>query len=177
LDGSPGLALDGRGPISNGTANDEVCNLQADQVTTSELAVDGKVEQRQVAEVTFDFKARSNSPDLPWQEWAFLTDESSFVPRRTARSDCWELNFGHYGVSIRPSRPGADTVSALVLYRHQTNGRFRSNRRVSLRCVASDSFAHIGLRQRRKRCQLCANRRQSINLTFRRSIHFEHANS
>ena len=48
LNGSMGLLLDYRRPVSNGTAGDDVPNLHFDDVASAQLAIDGQVEQRPV---------------------------------------------------------------------------------------------------------------------------------
>ena len=53
---------------------DQVHNLEPNQVTSAELAVDCEVEQSQVAQVVGKLESGTNGPDLPWKERAFLTD-------------------------------------------------------------------------------------------------------
>ena len=62
-----------------------------------------EAEQRQVAQFVHELEPSTNGPDLPRQEWPFLTDQSALVPWKTLRSGCRKLDSGHGEVSIQPS--------------------------------------------------------------------------
>ena len=65
----------------------DVSHAQLDQIAGSKLAVDGKVEQRQISVTTCELQANPDCPDLLELERRFLTYELSFVPR-FANSRC-----------------------------------------------------------------------------------------
>ena len=56
-------------------------HLQTNKVAAPKLAVDGQIEQREVAKTSGNLQARSDRPDLPRMKGAFLADETSLVPR------------------------------------------------------------------------------------------------
>lgn len=81
--------MNNRGPLFDLTRNENIGDLQLDQITASQFAVDGKVEQRWVTMVLGDFKTDANFPDMFRQQWAFLPDNAAFVPGRTACANGW----------------------------------------------------------------------------------------
>jgi hypothetical protein len=108
------LALDDRHAVSNCSGNDEIAHFQANKITPAKFAVDCKVEQHEVPLIPGEFEPRTNCPDLSWQEWTFLANQSVLIPRRPRRSDYWKLNTGHGEVSIQPSH---------TRHRHPANQR------------------------------------------------------
>ncbi len=76
LNGPIGLALYDRDALANAITDDKIGDPQSDEVTSTKLAVDGEVEERQVAEVACKFEPRSNGPDLFGQKRAFLSERS-----------------------------------------------------------------------------------------------------
>jgi hypothetical protein len=58
----------------------DVSDAQPDQVTGSKLAVDGKVEERQLAVTVGELKADPDRPDLFELKRRFLTYKLSLVP-------------------------------------------------------------------------------------------------
>jgi hypothetical protein len=64
LDRTAGLVLDNRRPVSHVTAYGDVIDPKADEIATPKLAVDGKVEHRQIAFAVLDLKSDANGPDL-----------------------------------------------------------------------------------------------------------------
>ena len=97
------LALDDRHAVSNCSGNNEIGHFEANKVATAKLAVDSEVEQHEVALIPGEFEPRTNCPDLPWQEWTFLANQSVLIPRWPRRCDYWKLDTGHSEVSIQPS--------------------------------------------------------------------------
>jgi hypothetical protein len=65
----------------------DISNLELHKVTTSQFAVDGEVEQRQVSVVPGDLKANTNGPDMLGHQRSLLADDTAFVPSGTAGSN------------------------------------------------------------------------------------------
>ncbi len=55
LNGPIGLALYDRDALANAITDDKIGDPQSDEVTSTKLAVDGEVEERQIAEVACKF--------------------------------------------------------------------------------------------------------------------------
>ena len=105
LHGSTGLALDHRDVFTDGTADHEVRDLQADEFAAPQFAVDGEVEEREIAGIAHEFEARANGLNLLRKQWALLAHKSPPVPGRALRFGNGKLDSGHDRASIRPSRP------------------------------------------------------------------------
>src|SRR5260370_9066832 len=56
LDRSAGLLLNNRGAVSDPAAGADIVDLQPDEVTASELAVDGEIEQGKIARPTLQLQ-------------------------------------------------------------------------------------------------------------------------
>lgn len=69
----------------------DVDNLHLHQVIATKSAVDGHVEQREVAVVLCQLKPYSNCPDMLGFEWAFLTDDPSLVPGWAKYTNCGQF--------------------------------------------------------------------------------------
>jgi hypothetical protein len=63
-----------------------VSDPQFGQVTGTQLAIDGQVEERQITRLLSKLKSYSDSPDISDSERGFLTDKLSLVPRLMAVS-------------------------------------------------------------------------------------------
>ena len=105
LNGAARLALDDRYAFADTIADNELGDPQTDEVAAPQLAVDGEIEQSEIARVAREFEARTDRPDLFRQQRPFLANEPATVPRASLRLDGGELDFGHETFSIRPSRP------------------------------------------------------------------------
>ena len=57
-----GLALDHRGPLLDAPGGEDIPDPEADKIATSKLAVDGHVEQREVAHVACHLEADADGP-------------------------------------------------------------------------------------------------------------------
>jgi hypothetical protein len=55
-------------------------DLEADEITSSELAVDGGIEQGEIADGVCEFETDATSPDVLRQQWALLTYDATVVP-------------------------------------------------------------------------------------------------
>jgi hypothetical protein len=75
-----GLLLQQDGPRCHAVPVADVSSAQPHQVTGSKLAVDGEVEQRQLAATVGELQADSDRPDLFELKRRFLTYKLSFVP-------------------------------------------------------------------------------------------------
>jgi hypothetical protein len=99
------LPLDDRDPLSDRVPDNEIGHAERDEVATAQLAVDGQIEQREIAEITGELKTRPDRPDLLRLKRPLLTDEPALVARRFLGPDRWELDSWHEVASIRPSQP------------------------------------------------------------------------
>jgi hypothetical protein len=70
----------------------DVPNFEGNEVTTTKLAVDAKVEESKLANAIFYLKAHAQSPDIFELERSFLTDKLALVPRLIARG----VDFGSH---------------------------------------------------------------------------------
>jgi hypothetical protein len=80
LDRSPCLFLDHGATVSHPAASAYVVDLQADEIATSELAVDREVEQGKISFPTLQLKPNPNGPDIFRLERALLADQAALVP-------------------------------------------------------------------------------------------------
>lgn len=80
----PGLALDDRGPLLDLAGRVNISNLEPHEITAPQFAVDGEVEQRQVADIGGDFEPDPDRPDMLWQQRSLLADDAALVPGRAA---------------------------------------------------------------------------------------------
>ena len=81
LDWSPCLFLNHGATVSHPAAGAYVVDLQADEIATSELAVDRKVEQGKISLPALQLKPNPNGPDIFRLERALLADQVALVPR------------------------------------------------------------------------------------------------
>src|ERR1700737_2198677 len=80
LDRSPCLFLDHGATVSHPAAGAYVVDLQADEIATSELAVDREVEQGKISFPALQLKPNPNGPDIFRLERALLADQAALVP-------------------------------------------------------------------------------------------------
>jgi hypothetical protein len=59
-----GFTLDDRRTLFDLSSRKYVCDFQANQITSSKFAVDGKAEKRQVAMIVRDLQAHADRPDV-----------------------------------------------------------------------------------------------------------------
>jgi hypothetical protein len=52
--------------IAQPTAGTDVVDLEPDEIATSELAVDGQIEDRKVTPTPLQLKAHTDGPDILW---------------------------------------------------------------------------------------------------------------
>jgi hypothetical protein len=65
-----GLPLEDDRAVANAITRRHVGDLQANQVTAAKLAVQGKVEERQIPQPLLHLKTYADAPDLDWLQCA-----------------------------------------------------------------------------------------------------------
>jgi hypothetical protein len=80
LDRPACLALDHRGAVLDTPPNAHVAHSEPHKVAPSQLAIDGEIEEREVASTLFKLEADADRPNLPRLERAFLAGETALVP-------------------------------------------------------------------------------------------------
>ena len=83
LDRSAGFPLDHRGAVPDSASDAHVADLEPHEVTAPQLAVEGQIEQSEVASTLFKVKPDADCPDLLWLQRALLADEAALVSRGT----------------------------------------------------------------------------------------------
>lgn len=78
--GLAGLALCDRRPFLDLASGLDVRDFQPDEVTSAELAVDGEVEKREIADASCDFETHTDRPVVLRHERSFLSDDTTLVP-------------------------------------------------------------------------------------------------
>ena len=94
--------MNNRDALADPVSNNEIGNLQADEITATQFAVDCKIEQSQIPEIAREFETGADGPDLLWQQRAFLANQPSLVPGYALRFGGGEMDFGQEFSSIRP---------------------------------------------------------------------------
>ena len=74
--------LDNRRPVSHAASRRDVVDPKANEIASAQLAIDGEIEQRQIAFALLHLKPDTNGPDFFWPQGTLLADEAAFVPRR-----------------------------------------------------------------------------------------------
>src|SRR6185437_4741313 len=82
LDRSPCLLLSDGRTVDGIAIRSDVFDPQGDDVATSQLAVDRKVEHGKVAGPSFDQESGSDRPDLVWAQRRLGSDQLALVPGR-----------------------------------------------------------------------------------------------
>jgi hypothetical protein len=80
LDRSSGFLLHHDRPRPDLAATDDVADSNLDHVAPAQLAVDGEVEQRPVAQPALVIKPKAYGPDLAGLQSSFGTDDPPSVP-------------------------------------------------------------------------------------------------
>src|SRR5262249_47234918 len=74
---TPSLLLPNRRPIDGVSPRCDIIHLEGNDVTAAQFAVDGQIEQGQVARATLDLQSRPYRPDVFRSERRLRTDQSS----------------------------------------------------------------------------------------------------
>ena len=82
LDGLLGLTLNDGGTLPSCARDEENAHFELHNVTATQLAVDGHVEEGEIAGVDHDLEAHADRPDVLWLKLALLADDAAFVPSR-----------------------------------------------------------------------------------------------
>jgi hypothetical protein len=70
------------------TARGDIINLERHDIATTELTVDGEIEQSKVPNPTFDLELCPDGPDVFGAKWRLRSDDLSPIPRDTPRGGC-----------------------------------------------------------------------------------------
>jgi hypothetical protein len=96
--GMSGFLLADGCPIDCDAVRRHVLNREADDITASQLAVDGKIEHCQVSNATLDLELGPYQPDIFGSERWLRTDQLSVIPwapRRIFATVCNRYLHGH----------------------------------------------------------------------------------
>jgi len=91
----PAVFLNDRCAVAQPAADAQIVDLQTDEVAPPQFAVDRQVEHCEVTPARVDLKPGSYVSDFLWLEWAFLTDQSSFIPGRSLMILLLDDGLGH----------------------------------------------------------------------------------
>ena len=105
LNRTAGLVLDNRRSVSHATARSYVVDPKADEIAATKLAINGEVEQRQIAFAALYLKADTDGPHLFRPKGVLLANETAFVP--CDAGSVVALDFGGHGRPPRPTTPSA----------------------------------------------------------------------
>ena len=81
LYGPLGLLLNDNGAVTDTSARNYISDARPDHITAAQLAVDGEVEQRSVAQSPMLVEPEANGPDLLLFQRPLRTNKPAFVPR------------------------------------------------------------------------------------------------
>ncbi|MCK1495246.1 hypothetical protein IVB14_33775 [Bradyrhizobium sp. 180] len=95
FDGTTGLLLADTGSIGRIAAGCDIIDFEGDNVATTKFAIDSDVEQRQIANPTFDLELCSNGPDVLGTEWRLRANDLSLIPR----SPLGDVHVGAWDIS------------------------------------------------------------------------------
>jgi hypothetical protein len=94
LHGMAGLSLGYDGPGSNAFAMQIVGDLDRNQIAAPKLAVDRKIEERQITSSPFKLEPDTDGPDILALQWCSLANMPSVIRSRAF----WE------GIDLKPGR-------------------------------------------------------------------------
>ena len=77
------LALRHGDAFLNAAGGVNIVHLQADQIATPDLAINGHAKQRKIALTVGHFQPDTNGPDMFGQQGAIQANDAALVPRRT----------------------------------------------------------------------------------------------
>jgi hypothetical protein len=81
LNGPAGLLLNDRCATADLAAADDIANLELDEITAAQLAVDRHIKQRSIAEAFVFVEIEVNGPDIARFRRVFWADVLSCIPR------------------------------------------------------------------------------------------------
>src|SRR5262249_2923353 len=80
------LLLADAGSVKRITIGRDITDAQRYEIAASQLAVDRKVEERQVAQVSLQVQLGTDRPHVPRSQWGSRANNLSLVPCRTGSS-------------------------------------------------------------------------------------------
>ena len=80
LDGSAGFPLDHHGAVPYSVPDAHVVDLKPHEITAPQLAVDGQIEQSEIASALFELKPDADCPDFFWLQRTLLADKPALIP-------------------------------------------------------------------------------------------------
>jgi hypothetical protein len=96
-----GFHLDHGGAVAHMASHGHVVDPEANQVATAQLAVDGEIEQREVATPLFELKPDADCPDV---QRALLANQAPLIPGRFRKTNKrWDR--GAHGLLLDPDHP------------------------------------------------------------------------
>jgi hypothetical protein len=122
LDRSAGFPLDHRGAVPDSAPDAHIADLEPHEVAAPQLAVEGQIEQSEVASTLFELKPDADCPDLLWLQRALLADEAVLVPGGAMCRDFFAASMPSMVVSSdrpRPPQHGSSATRSAVTYRRQ----------------------------------------------------------
>src|SRR5208282_466543 len=85
-----GLLLPDRRSLNGVSVRGNILDLKSDNIATAQLAVDGEIEQRQVALAVCHLKFAADRPDVFWPQRRLGSGQLTLVPRGTlGRNGGW----------------------------------------------------------------------------------------
>jgi hypothetical protein len=87
LDWPPIFLLDYLGAVLHSVPDAYVPHPEPHEVAAPQLAVDGEIEQREVAATPFKLEPDANYPDLLRSQRTFLTSKATLVPGSFGKAD------------------------------------------------------------------------------------------
>lgn len=110
------LALDDRGALLEVAGGVDIGHFEFHQVTATQFAVDGEVEQREVSVVLGDLKANADGPDMLGHQGALLVDDTAFVLGGSGRSTGKYVRKCHGGYGCSPPIASSAALSPKVIF-------------------------------------------------------------
>jgi len=86
--------------------NAHIVDPQPNEVAAPQFAINGEIEQSQIAPTILKLQSNADCPDLPRFERALLADKASLVPGRFRKAD-ERRDRGAHGSSLIPTAPTA----------------------------------------------------------------------
>lgn len=123
LHGPLGFLLDYGGAVPDRTTRPQVLHAKSDEITGTELAVDGKIEERQFSVRAAHFKANSDRPHILRLKRSLLTNQNSLIPRTSGTQH-----------NVHDKAPAAPPTSSPVL----------GSSMISRACPCSAIICHTG---------------------------------
>jgi hypothetical protein len=110
LDRPARLLLNNGGAVSGPATGTHIIDLQPHEVAAPQLAVDGEIEQSEVASSSFKLEPDADCPNFFRFQRTLLANEPALVPRTFRKAnEGWDR--GVHGASLIPTAPAAAQVT------------------------------------------------------------------